>query len=148
MRINFDKSAKFVLKQEVEPGHEEDGSLHTDPKDPGGTTRFGISQRAYPSIDLTKINKEQALKIYLERWVANGCDDLTWPLDIIHFDTDFNMGSKAAKSLLDKFGQDSGTYLMGRLAVYWNIYKRRKNAQHLSDWLKRIINLYFFILEQ
>lgn len=135
MKENFERAAAFVLKQEVEPGHEHDGSLHTDPADPGGTTRFGISQKAYPKIDLTKLDYNGAIAIYKDIWVAAGCDNLPLPMDIIVFDTSFNMRSKSVKYLAQF--TDPMTYLMHRLLIYWYM-----NPRYTRDWLKRVLNLW------
>lgn len=137
MKENFERAAAFVLKQEVEPGHERDGSLHTDPKDPGGTTRFGISQKAYPDIDLTKLDYDGAMKIYAGIWATTGCDNLQYPLDIVVFDSAFNMGVGTAKRLL-AMGGDYNTFLFHRLLVYYFM----KNRGYFRDWAKRVLNLW------
>lgn len=142
MKENFEKSADFVLKQEVRPGHENDGDLHTDPGDPGGTTRFGISQRAYPHIDMEKLDKAGAMQIYKQIWEDAGCDMYQWPMDLIVFDTAFNMGKKAALLILAKYDGNAANYLFGRLAVYWAIWKKRRTSA-FPDWVKRTITLYF-----
>lgn len=47
----------------------EGGDLYThDPDDPGGETRFGISKRAFPHVDIRKLTKPQAEQIYLEEY--------------------------------------------------------------------------------
>lgn len=142
MKDNFDKASLFVLKQEVEPGHEDDGSLHTDPADPGGTTRFGISQRAYPHIDLTKLDRAGAMKIYHEIWEESHCDDLPWPMDIIIFDTAFNMGADRAKKLHNLAGNNPASYLIHRQLVYY--YMKKKI--YFRDWIKRTIDLALEVL--
>ena len=40
-----------------------------DPDDPGGTTKFGISQRAYPQLDIENISYAEARDIYLNDYV-------------------------------------------------------------------------------
>ena len=52
----FYKAVEFVLKHE--------GYYSNDPKDPGGETKFGISKRAYPSLDIKNLTREQAIDIY------------------------------------------------------------------------------------
>ncbi len=141
MKENFERSARFVLKQEVEPGHESDGSLHTDPADPGGATRFGISQRAYPELDLTKLDYDGAMKIYHDRWIAAGCDNLPWPLDILTFDTDFNMTKKAVRYLAQY--TDPLTYLMHRILIYYFT----KPTKYFRTWVKRTLDLWQEIIK-
>jgi lysozyme family protein len=36
-----------------------------DPNDPGGLTKFGISQKAYPNLDIANLTYEQAKDIYI-----------------------------------------------------------------------------------
>ena len=43
-------------------GHE--GGYSDDPDDPGGKTRWGISQRAYPYLDIANLPVEYAAEIY------------------------------------------------------------------------------------
>ena len=39
-------------------GHE--GGYSNDPRDPGGETRYGISKRAYPDVNIATLTLEQA----------------------------------------------------------------------------------------
>jgi lysozyme family protein len=43
---------------------EAEGGYSCDPRDPGGATNFGISQRAYPTLDIKNLTKDQAEAIY------------------------------------------------------------------------------------
>lgn len=43
-------------------GHE--GGYSNDPEDPGGETRWGISKRSYPEIDIADLTVEEASFIY------------------------------------------------------------------------------------
>ena len=81
----FEDALKFVLKWE--------GGYSNDPNDPGGETKFGISKRSYPNLDIKNLTLKQAKEIYFQNyWLKAGCDKLTSPLDIIVFDTAVNMG--------------------------------------------------------
>jgi hypothetical protein len=143
MRENFERAAAFVLKQEVEPGHEQDGSLHTDLSDPGGTTRFGISQRAYPNVDLATLDRDGAMKIYAEIWEQAGCNSLAWPLDLIVFDTAFNMGPTRARQILT-LTDDPNTYLLNRQLVYYFMSKKKLKI-YFRNWIKRTLDTWMEI---
>lgn len=52
---DFDKLIERVL------GHE--GGYVDDPHDPGGETRWGISKRAYPDLDIRNLSREGAIEI-------------------------------------------------------------------------------------
>lgn len=41
-----------------------EGGYVNDPSDPGGETRYGISKRAYPGVDIKNLTREQAIEIY------------------------------------------------------------------------------------
>lgn len=52
-----------------------EGGYVNNPKDPGGETKFGISKRAYPHLDIKNLSREQADKIYYDDyWLAMHCD--------------------------------------------------------------------------
>lgn len=55
---------RFLAAVEKTIGHE--GAYVDDPYDPGGETRFGISKRSYPHIDIQSLTREQAEAIYRE----------------------------------------------------------------------------------
>jgi lysozyme family protein len=44
------------------------GIISNDPKDPGGMTKWGISKRSYPDLDIAGLTREQALEIYYRDW--------------------------------------------------------------------------------
>jgi Putative secretion activating protein len=46
--MNFDQCIKFIFKHE--------GEYSFDPRDPGGETKYGISKRIYPSLDIKNLN--------------------------------------------------------------------------------------------
>ena len=56
MDNTFLKAVDFTLHWE--------GGASDDPDDPGGPTRFGISQRQYPDLDIAALTREEAVAIY------------------------------------------------------------------------------------
>ena len=53
-----------------------EGGLEDDPSDPGGVTKYGISQRSYPSLDVRSLTVDQAKAIYLQDfWLFGGIQD-------------------------------------------------------------------------
>lgn len=42
----------------------DEGGLIEDPRDPGGLTKFGISQRSYPEVNIRDLTREEAETIY------------------------------------------------------------------------------------
>ena len=47
---------------------EKEGGYVNDPKDPGGETKYGISKRSYPHINIKALTKKQAKEIYRTDW--------------------------------------------------------------------------------
>ena len=64
----FDKALALVLHHE--------GPFSSDPRDPGGPTKFGISQRAYPSLDIPNLTAEAAALFCALRHIAGSRVDL------------------------------------------------------------------------
>lgn len=81
-----------------------EGGYVNDPDDPGGETKFGISKRAYPTLDIAGLTEADALEIYRrDYWERNRCDVLAEAvpgLALAHFDASVNSGGAAAAKLL------------------------------------------------
>ena len=58
--MTFDILVKKVLKHE--------GGYVNDPSDPGGETKYGISKRAFPDLDIKNLTEEQAILIYYDEY--------------------------------------------------------------------------------
>lgn len=54
--IDFNVAVGRVISHE--------GEYSNDPNDPGRETKFGISKRAYPNLDVKNLTREQAIEIY------------------------------------------------------------------------------------
>jgi len=81
----FDTAVNFVLHYE--------GELAEDSRDPGGLTKFGISQRAYPNVNIRALTIDQAKEIYLQDyWDRCNCDDLPPALSLLLFDSAVSQG--------------------------------------------------------
>ena len=92
---SFDIAVDFVLLFE--------GGLSDDPSDSGGVTRFGISQKAYPDLDIRNMTMPQAKEIYrADYWNRCKCNELPVQLALILFDAAVNQGPAAAIRMLQK----------------------------------------------
>jgi lysozyme family protein len=81
----FERAVAIVLAYE--------GGFVDDPRDAGGATNFGISQRAYPELDIAALTEDQAKAIYhRDYWEPIQGDALPAPLAIMTFDAAVNMG--------------------------------------------------------
>ena len=91
----FEHAVAFVLDHE--------GGLVENPVDPGGLTNHGISQRAYPTLDIRALTREQATELYrVDYWLACRCNDLPPAVAILVFDAAVNQGSATAAKLLQR----------------------------------------------
>jgi lysozyme family protein len=83
----------FVLTRE--------GGLVDDPADPGGLTNLGISQRAYPDLDIRALTPETVAPLYhRDYWIPAHCPDLPDGLSLAAFDCAVNQGVTTALRLL------------------------------------------------
>ena len=78
-----------------------EGGYVNNKYDSGGQTKYGISQKTYPNLDIKKLTLEQAKRIYKkDYWDVCQCDWIPDALSIALFDFAVNSGVKrAVKSL-------------------------------------------------
>ena len=81
----------------------DEGGLANHRQDPGGLTKYGISQRAYPTLNIAALTVEQAKSIYQrDYWNPINGDNLPTGLDLILFDCAVNQGVSTAIQLLQQ----------------------------------------------
>ncbi len=128
---DFDRAMEFVFSWE--------GGYVFDPKDPGGETRWGISRRAYPMLDIKDLTKDEAKDIYRHHyWERAGCNGLSWPLNMVVFDTAVNMGVKRALDFLSRT-ESWQDYVILRIDYYARVLGRKT---YLRGWINRSVALY------
>lgn len=82
-------------------GHE--GGYVNDPDDPGGETKFGISKRSYPDLDIKMLTREDAREIYgRDFWDRLHADTLPDALVFQLFDFAINSGIETAIRCLQR----------------------------------------------
>jgi lysozyme family protein len=83
-----------------------EGGYSNDPADPGGETKFGISKRAYPALDIKNLTRAQVKPLYLrDYWGPAGCSAVPPELKYPLFDFAVNSGpARAAKTLQTRIG--------------------------------------------
>lgn len=78
-----------------------EGGYVNDPRDPGGETKFGISKRSYPMLDIPNLTEDDAAKIYArDYWKSAACEEYRPAIALAVFDSAVNQGVKAAVSLI------------------------------------------------
>lgn len=101
---NYSNCIKFVLRWE--------GGKVNHPRDPGGKTNQGVTQRTYnayrrkkslPEQDVYRMENAERDAIYRkEYWDVAGCDALPCGVDLAVFDIAVNSGPRKAKYFLDR----------------------------------------------
>ena len=78
-------------------------TITNDPDDPGGLTKYGISQRSYPDLDIANLTEAQAVEIYhRDFWQLVRGDELPANLALAVFDCAVNQGVEVAGRLLQR----------------------------------------------
>lgn len=138
---NFDKIMGFVFDHE---GYKSD-----DENDAGGRTIWGICERDYPNEvaemwDLEReASKAIAKTIFKEKyWNKIDGDNLPRGSDAVIFDTAVNMGVSFANKLK---GYDTMTAIIERIKRYTEIAKIGNNITFLRGWIRRAIDLFYFV---
>ena len=100
----------FLRAVDIVIGHE--GDYSNNPADPGGETRFGISSRQYPDVDIASLTREEAIAIYYrDWWMRYGYSDLPGPIGAKLFDLAVNIGPAAAVHCLQRAMRACGRLL-------------------------------------
>lgn len=91
--MKFDTAVEIILR------HEGGRSDHN--QDPGRLTKFGISKKAFPHLDIDALTVQDAKDIYFEHyWKPTRCEDLPEKVRLVVFDGAVNQGVAATIGLL------------------------------------------------
>ena len=154
MNDRFNKMLKVILQNE--------GGYVNDPSDSGGETKYGISKRAFPYLDIKNLTIEQAGEIYYKNYyLACRADTIVNnELAMQVFDHSVNAGVSKAIKLLQKCAgvtQDGivGVNTMDKVnsqdLVMQYIEERKKfyvaisggkNKKFLKGWIRRVDHTY------
>jgi len=148
--MNFQKAVDIVMQME--------GGLVRHPNDPGGLTKFGISQRSYPALDIANLTASDAVGIYRrDYWDKMRCEELPRGLNLLVFDAAVNQGIGAATALLQQCAGVATDGVIGpktleaaktvRLSRYASArnkrYQKNLNAPTFFDgWSNRLMDVF------
>lgn len=91
----FTHAVDFVLSAE--------GGYVNDAHDPGGETKYGISQRAYPATSIATLTEDDARFIYhRDYWMKMRCEEMPPKAAICAFDAAVNQGRRHSTKLLQR----------------------------------------------
>lgn len=93
---DFQAAIEKVLRNE--------GGYVNDPNDPGGETKFGISKRQYPDLDIKTLTRDQAKQIYKDDYwdTVYGDQVANQMVAEMIFDFGVNAGARLAVKLAQK----------------------------------------------
>lgn len=93
--MNFDEAFEILI------GHE--GGYVNNPSDPGGETKYGVSKRSYPDVDIRNLTLDEAKAIYRkDYWNRLDSDSMPDSVRFDLFDTAVNSGPGTAGRLLQR----------------------------------------------
>lgn len=92
---NFDRIIECIFAVE--------GYVSDHKADTGGYTKYGISQKAHPEVDVRNMTLEDAKRIYYRKyWLPNRCDQQSFKVALFVMDMAVNSGNKAAAKALQR----------------------------------------------
>jgi len=154
---NYQKALTFTEKHE--------GMMSADKYDPGGMTKYGISQKGLGvANDLVDVTGDQSRMVKVEDltledaftyyytyyWVGSGCGSLDLPLSVVVFDASVNCGVHRSTAWLEQ-NSDPKWLIDTRRLYYLNLITAKPDlAKFKNGWLNRLNDLskYVDILTQ
>ena len=134
---NFDVAMKFILKWE--------GGYVNDKDDPGGETKYGISKRAYPNVDIKNLTIEDAKALYKrDYWDKAGLDRYPQDKAVVLMNVAVNMGVGKAVAFASE--PDFQTVIQ-RIREYYAslIQKNPKLEKYRKGWMNRTNDLQTYL---
>lgn len=134
MKESWDSALKFVMFWE--------GGYVNDPNDPGGETKYGISKRAYPNLDIKNLDVGTAETIYKsDYWNVCHCDSIPHPMDIVVFNIAVNQGSTMALKIYSYAADWRDALLLSQ-----DRYDDLKGFKYFGrGWSRRVVSLRDYI---
>lgn len=136
----FDIIINIILRHE--------GGYVNDPDDLGGETKYGITKRRYPNLDIKNLTKREAIEIYRrDFFIPMEIEKISnMNLALNYMDMGVNAGIGNAKKIMAtalkeqaETGADIVTiYKRLRVEYYTRIAELRNNKKFLAGWLNRV----------
>lgn len=92
----FEKAFEYMLSNE--------GGYVFDKNDPGGETKYGISKKSYPSLNIKTLTRSEAKQIYYcDYWLKGNFDKISDQIVATQvFDLSVNLGIRASTIVLQR----------------------------------------------
>ena len=114
----------------IEKVLEHEGGYVNDPHDRGGETKYGITKKFYPDVDIKNLTIDQAKHIYhTDYWRRGKCDEIPSRLRHIYFDMLVNFGKRGAVKVLQQAAVAKGHKIAVDGGIGPNTLKAIKNVE-------------------
>lgn len=163
----MERGPDYKFRYAIEKVFAHEGGYVNDPEDPGGETKFGISKRSYPLLDIRHLTREEAEAIYhRDFWTRPKIDRIVdIPLAAKVLDLGVNLGPGRAIKLLQQavvglgceiavdgilgpatLGAVNGyrhpkALLCALVVEAGQYYRSLRKPKYLAGWLNRLIDL-------
>ncbi len=138
----LEKIINYII--DVEVGKYPNGGYTNDPLDPGGETKWGISKRANPSLDIANLTKADAIEVYRRKYWKDEWEQLGFPLAACMMDTAVNGGN--GQRMLEESGRNYIQFIQLRILRYKTIVANKPSQQkYFNGWMNRMRDLRRFI---
>lgn len=128
---SFDPALEWMFKAE--------GGMTTDT---GGLTKYGISAKAHPGLDIANLSRADAAEIYhKEYWRSIDADALPPNMRLAAFDSAVNQGVGQTKTWLREANGDLQTFMKLRIEKYAQLARDPKYAKYAKGWANRLKHL-------
>jgi lysozyme family protein len=99
------------FNQIIEKVLEHEGGYVNDKDDLGGETKYGITKRFYPHLNIKELTREQAKEIYYkDYWIPSKAHKLPEHLRYPYFDCVVNTGQRRAVKILQQACNNKNTF--------------------------------------
>ncbi len=122
-----------------------EGGYVDDPDDAGGKTKWGISKRAHPEVDIENLTMDDAKRIYeIDYWERiSGDNILDQPAANALFDAAVNLGVRRAAQIAQEVVNSTPDGIIGPKTLHkLNVYKH-----FVEDYTLRRIKFYVSLAE-
>lgn len=148
-------STNFLKAIEIVLAYEGGETVTENPNDPGGLTKWGISKKSHPNIDIRHLTKAGAMAIYYEEyWSKINAETLPYPVALCAFDTSVNCGTAFALGCL-KVTAGLPDYVRAlkiielRQQHYNNLLRKNlKLLVFVNGWTARLFSLLMKLLKE
>lgn len=158
MSNTFLKAIEFTLPWETGRDRNgkirQDGGYTNDPADPGGETKWGISKKSYPDVDIKNLTIDKAIEIYKRDYYDSYrnrksspliLDDMPLPYAVAVFDSGVNCGVNRTYGwhLIAIKTKDPVKTLLGLRDARYTDLKASNSAfnKYYKGWISRLNDL-------